>query len=141
MFRNSKVTPAELQEALVATAVDADEQMTGILGKLLLETAEGDQATAGVSINAYQNKHNTPQEKLRLLRIAVGGETALDPIMQTLSENLEDRFHKPIKEINDKTGEMWEETIHHAQIGFRLRMWMSGIVFGVGILLLLVSSY
>lgn len=141
IFGVSKISPEELQKSWIEAALNADERMTGILGKLIVETAEGDQAAAGASINAYQSKHDTAPEKLRKLRIAVGGETALDPIMQTLSENLEDRFHKPIKEINEQTRQMWDQTTKHAQMGFQVRIWMSVIVFVVGIILLIISSF
>ena len=136
-------TPSKvLEEALIeASLKEADnKRMTEILGRLLVQAVDGDQETAGARINAYESQHPEAEAGLRKLREAVGGSEALEPIMSALKDNLAE-FDAPIRELNVETRAAWELTIKNAQDGFRARMWMSGVVFAVGIFLLAVSSY
>jgi hypothetical protein len=75
------------------------------------------------------------------LRIAIGGDTAIDSVMGILKTNLEKYFQKPIHTLNSDTHHNWKKTIQYAQYGFMIRMIMSTVVFIVGILLLGLSSY
>jgi len=139
-FVSSGVDSGDLQEAIIEAAINSEGKMASVFARLLVEAADGDQSKAAASIDTYKNKHDTPAEKLKDLRVAVGGE-ALDEVMKSLKENLEDRFYAPIELLNTDTQNMWKQTIKHAQMGFIARILMSIVVFAVGILLLLVSSY
>jgi len=114
--------------------------MTAIMAALIIESADGSIRQAGELINEYEEAHKIPQEKLRNLRIQIGGERALDPILGRLEDDLKQYFQKPIESINTQTETNWQKTIRYAQYGFLVRMIMSVVVFLVGIVLLSVSS-
>lgn len=129
-----------LTSYLIDQAMDRDERMTAIMAALIIESADGSIRQAGELINEYQRVGKIPQDKLRKLRIQIGGERALDPILQRLEVDLQQYFQKPIESLNKLTESNWQKTILYAQYGFLVRIIMSVLVFLVGIGLLSVSS-
>jgi HEAT repeat protein len=129
-----------LTDYLIIKALGQDDRMTGNLAILITESAGRSPDDAACRMEEYERKHPETKEGLRKLRIAVGGEKAITPLMQVLQTNLETNFQVPIKELNTNTRDMWQKTIRYAQYGFLARITMSVIVFGVGITLLIVSS-
>ena len=75
------------------------------------------------------------------MRIEIGGERALDPIIGILQDDLERHFRKPIADLNNLTQSNWQKTILYAQYGFIARITMSVVVFLVGMVLLSISSW
>jgi hypothetical protein len=65
----------------------------------------------------------------------------IDPVRTVLQANLEEYFQEPITRLNDDTRLMWQKTIRYAQYGFLARIWMSIIVFLVGLILFSTSSW
>jgi hypothetical protein len=128
-----------LMDFLISNALDRDTRMTSVIAALLIASADGSLSVAGERINRYQESAKIPTEKLRLLRIEVGGHVALDPLLNVLKENLKENFQEPIKKLNDDTQRMWTETIRHAQQGFRVRIIMSVVTFGIGVALVVAS--
>jgi HEAT repeat protein len=126
---------------LIEKALDQDDRMTAILAKLIIDSASESVLLAGERINSYEKTHQTPPDKFRKLRIEIGGETALDPIMQVLQDDLQIYFRKPISELNQLTQNNWQKTILYAQYGFLARITMSIVVFIVGMVLLSISSW
>jgi hypothetical protein len=53
---------------------------------------------------------------------------------------LEEYFQKPIHALNENTRTMWQQTLSEARQGFRVRIWMSAVVFGLGTILGALSS-
>ncbi len=115
--------------------------MTENLASLIVAACGAEPEAAGERLNSVQAAKAISSEKMVSLRKQIGGESALGPIMQRLSEDLHTYFRLPVKELNDRTQANWDTTIQYAQYGFLARMVMSVIVFIVGIILLLVSSY
>jgi HEAT repeat protein len=133
--------PHALTDYLIEKAVGQDRRMTENLSSLIVAACGGDPEAAGERLNSFQTAKSIPSEKMDPLRKHIGGESALGPVMQRLSDDLATHFRIPIKELNDRTQTNWNKTIEYAQYGFLARMVMSVIVFIVGIILLLVSSY
>jgi hypothetical protein len=130
----------EMEDVLIQAARDPKNQdirMSGILAGLLIACEAGDAEQAGNRINAYERDHNVPSSELRNIRLQVGGP-ALSGILQT---NLETYFQRPIYELNTSTLNGWQMALNKARTGFTVRLWMSGLVFGAGFVLLLVSSW
>jgi len=111
-----------LTDYLISQALGKDNRMTGILAKLIIQSAGESPLLAGERVNEYQEAHKIPQGELRKLRIEIGGETALDPIMETLKINLDEYFQKPIHKLNEHTRGMWQRTMIFAQIGLIARI-------------------
>ena len=110
-----------LTDYLIEQARGRDRRMTSILAKLIIQSAEENPLLAGERVNEYQKAHQIPEDQLRELRIEIGGETALDPIMKTLQHNLDKYFQQPIAKLNEDTRVMWQRTMLYAQIGFIVR--------------------
>jgi HEAT repeat protein len=131
-----------LTDYLISQALDKDERMTGVLAQFIIESTGRSLKLAGERVNAYQETHPDISEgAFQRLRIEIGGETALDPIIKELRANLQRNFQKPIAELNIDTHKMWKTTIKSAQNGFTARMVLSVVVFVVGIILLFISSW
>jgi HEAT repeat protein len=130
-----------LTDYLIEQVRGRDRRMTGVLAKLIIQSAEESPLLAGDRVNEYQKTHQIPEDQLRELRIEIGGETALDPIMETLKTNLDKYFQEPIHDLNEHTRAMWQRTMTYAQIGFIARITMSILVFLVGMVLVAVSSW
>ncbi len=126
---------------LIDNAIDQNSRLTDIFAKLIVDICSGSQSIAGQKIEEYERNSKIPPNKFRKLRIAIGGEIALDPLLDILERNLEKYFQEPITELNNDTLKMWQKTIRYAQYGFSIRMAMSVIVFIVGIILLSLSSW
>jgi len=126
---------------LISQALGKGPRMTDTLAGLITQSAGENPLVAGQRINAYQKENNIPETEFRNLRIAVGGETALDPIMRTLTDNLHEYFQVPIHQLNEHTREMWQKTMVFAQVGFITRIAMSIIVFLVGMALVSISTW
>lgn len=131
-----------LTDYLIAQAIpfNADLRMTGIMAKLITDSADGIRNVAGERLNAYQKAQSTAEAILQNLRFEIGGSTALAPVVGRLQQDLKDYFQEPIKTLNSETLSMWQRTIVLARIGFALRATMSVILFAVGVYLTL-SSY
>jgi hypothetical protein len=93
----------------------------------------------GSVIDKLQKQGDLSPESLQHLRIEVGGHLTLDPVLKVLSDNLRKYFQEPIEQLNKQTSEAWLDTINSARNGFKLRVWMSVIVFGAGLLLIALS--
>jgi hypothetical protein len=65
----------------------------------------------------------------------------IDPVKEVLQASLEEYFQEPITRLNDDTRQMWQKTIRYAQYGFLARIWMSVIIFLVGLVILAISSW
>lgn len=135
--------PHALSDRLIVRAVekDGDRRMTENFAALITASAGGDPSVAGARLNAYEAREGASSQSLRALRIEIGGQTALDPVMQILSDTLEEDFRKPIRDLNEKTRSNWDRTIEYARYGFLARMVMSVLVFAAGLGLLIVSSW
>lgn len=128
-------------EVLIRKSIDEDKRMTGVYAKLIVELSSKSQSVAGQKVSEFEIIHNIESVKLKGLRIAIGGDTAIDSLMGVLQTNLEKYFQRPIHDLNTDTHQNWKKTIKYAQYGFMMRMIMSVLVFIIGILLLCISSY
>jgi hypothetical protein len=131
--------PFAVADHLIAKTLekaDTPSRAQAVFAELIIGSLGRDMELAGERVNAYQHSNQLPDERLQALRIQIGGETALDPILRVLRENLEVNFQRPLRALNQSTQAHWEKTIGFSQIGFMVRMAMSIIVFVAGILLL-----
>ncbi len=130
---------AQFSEGLIARAMNADRILTGVIAKLLVQYFDGSQDLAGQAIKSFEMMREQDAEALRSLRVMIGGEVALEGIMNKLEQNLDKFFTAPIEQLNDETRKMWQTTIKQAQTGFVMRIVMSGVVFCLGVVFLLCS--
>ena len=132
----------KLLEYILSKVTSQNEGVITYLGALIVECAGGDQDLAGTWVDEYQknNEINLNNFNFISLRYAVGGKTALDPITRTLQNNLQIYFQKPLHKLNLDTRATWEKTIQHANLGFRVRIWMSIVIFMIGVFLLITAS-
>lgn len=128
-----------LTDYLIELAIGQDDRLTGIFAQLIVDSTGRSLRTAGERVNEFERSHTLPADALQKLRIEIGGETALDPIIKELRANLQKNFQEPIRQLNGDTHRMWQATIRDARYGFAARMILSGVVFVVGIVILVVS--
>lgn len=139
------IRPGQEMRAFTGHLVDhgitfnENHRMTAVIAALIIASAGGSTSLAGERLNAYQREQDIPENKLRMLRIDIGGATALNPLLEALRTNLEVNFQQPINELNAATKKMWADTIRFAQFGFLARMVMSTVFFIVGVYLVLDS--
>lgn len=131
---------AEMGDFFIAESRNRTELVAGVLARLLIASEGGDQVQAGYRINEYQKDHQVPARELEGLRKAVGGTPALSGVMGVLQRDLETYFQKPIHELNEHTRKSWSKAVKSAHYGLVMRLWMSGTVFVVGIVLIFLSS-
>jgi hypothetical protein len=128
---------------LIRAAVDAQPATIGVIADLLIASKHGDPLAVGTAIDLVRDTGTTETDfsaKLQPLRIEVGGATALDPLLRAAQQDLDTYFRRPLDALNASTETTWRETLGYAQRGFKYRTRMSLIVFGVGVLLLLVAA-
>jgi hypothetical protein len=111
-----------------------------LLASVIICASKNSVTEAGRRLNELQAARGWSAADLESLRIEIGGETALDPVLSALRADLHTYFQIPIHELNEATRRGWERTIESAQQGFRARVYMSIAVFCVGIALLVASS-
>jgi len=130
----------QMGDYIIEHSRNRSERVAGVMAELLIASVGGDQIQAGHRINEYQKAHEVPPHELESLRAAVGGAPALSGLMGVLQRDLETYFQKPIQQLNRDTQDSWERTVASARMGLKMRLWMSGAVFVVGIGLLVASS-
>jgi hypothetical protein len=118
------------------TGAEKSSRAQAIFAELIVGSVDRDMELAGERLNLYQHEKDLPDEKLQMLRIQIGGETALHPILDKLEENLKVNFQQPIHRLNRETQEQWQRTVRYSQIGFMVRMAMSIGVFFAGMVFL-----
>ena len=129
-----------LVAALIERALGRDARVTSCLAVLIVGASGGSAEAAGSAINDLQAKRSWTDAELQALRIDVGGQVALDPLLRQLRLDLERYFQEPVHKLNQATQDGWERTIDSAHQGFRARLVMSIVVFVVGILLIAASA-
>jgi hypothetical protein len=124
-----------LTDFLIQCCEKLNGEALEIVASLIIKSTGNNKKAVGERLNAVSGLSD---EVLRKLRIEIGGETALAPILQ---ENLKKYFQDPIDCLNRKTISMWRMTVHDARLGFMTRMVLSVVVFAFGIILLCASGY
>lgn len=127
-------------DALIEAALTADDRVTELLADVLSASCDENADMAGDLINAYEKKHPGDSEALTRLRVALGGQRALDPILRQLQDDLRQFFQIPIDELNTETRKAWEQASERARQAFGVRVAMSVGVFVVGLLLVAASA-
>jgi HEAT repeat protein len=102
-----------------------------------LRHIDRDAATDALSI-----PHPDPKIAERALRALtlLGGEAALRTL-QAYAQRAVKTYTKVLGEADQQIMEQFGNLIKRAQLGFKVSMWMHGIIFGIGVVLLLVSLY
>lgn len=124
---------------LSATTYAGNPRIGAIIGDLALQAMK--RGALLHSIERYEEKNPNGVDAVKTVRIALGSQDAIEPLMKVLQENLDSNFQQVISVLNEQTQERWLQTIRDARIGFYTRMVMSVIVFAVGIFLVLASSW
>lgn len=130
-----------LADKLIVTAAKSDKTLVPVYAALIVSVAEGSLNKAGEYIDQTQRSHQIDPKAIEQLRVEVGGESALEPLLARLGADLKKYFQEPIHELNQQTRVEWQKTIKAAHNGFRVRMVMSCLVFIVGLGLLTVAAY
>ncbi len=130
-----------LVDHLITQALEQDTRMTGNIAELMVADLGENASLTGERINHYEKVNDVPPDRLRKLRIEVGGASALDPLMKILQDNLKNNFQQPILELNAETRKVWQKTIGMARCGFFIRIIMSIFVFLAGITLVVFAGY
>jgi HEAT repeat protein len=127
-------------DALIDAALVADDRVNDLLADLLSACCDENANMAGDLVNAYQNKHPGDSEALTRLRVALGGQRALDPILRQLQDDLRQFFQIPVDQLNTETRKAWERASERARQAFGVRVAMSVGVFVLGLLLVAASA-
>lgn len=106
----------------------------------LLIVIAGNMEDAGQDLNAAAERLGLNENELRALRIQVGGEAALTPLLRSIDTDLEIYFRKPLHDLREQTETNWRETMHSAQQAFKVRVLMSILVFLIGLVLVAASA-
>jgi hypothetical protein len=109
-----------------------------IAGLLILITGNTDDA--GQALNEAAGRLRLKETQLRALRIQVGGEIALTPLLRSIQNDLENYFRKPLHELRRETEQNWQQTMRSAQHAFTVRVVMSVLVFLLGLVLVGASA-
>lgn len=112
------------------------DQVTGLIAALLVALL-GSRDLASRTVNQLAVRDDMAEDRLRELRLELGGRVALRPVL----EEAENAFAAPLQELFTKTMSDWKEATRSAQAGFKLRVAMSIIVFAAGLAVTLVSAY
>src|SRR5262249_31616628 len=78
------------------------------------------------------------QEMARTLLRELGGAVAYEKLRARTASM--EQYVDVLERAEDRVRELFEQSVHEAQKGFQLATWMDVTVFGVGILLILVSA-
>lgn len=127
-------------DALIEAALAADDRVNQLLADLLSACCDENADMAGDLVNAYEKKHPADSEELTRLRVALGGQRALDPILRQLQDDLRQFFQIPVDQLNTETRQAWEQASKRARQAFGVRVAMSIGVFAVGLLLVTASA-
>jgi hypothetical protein len=113
-----------------------DHRVTSLLAWLLVSLG-GTRSEAASLVQVAVSDDNVPEPDIRPLRIEIGGEAALRPILDAVQND----FSKPLNQLFQKTMSDWRTLTTDAQRGFKARLIMSVTVFVVGLLLTVVSFF
>lgn len=127
-------------DALIEAALVADDRVNELLADLLSACCDENADMAGDLVNAYEKRHPGDAEALTRLRVALGGQRALDPILRQLQDDLRQFFQIPVDQLNTETRRAWERASERARQAFAVRVAMSVGVFVVGLLLVTASA-
>lgn len=101
----------------------------------------GGSARAGDQVDKYEGEHPSTAGALQWLRIEIGGEVALDPLLDRLREDLRVYFQVPVHQLNEETRANWSGTLRSARQAFTIRVWMSILVFASGMVVVGASLW
>jgi HEAT repeat protein len=127
-------------DALIEAALAANDRVNELLADLLSACCDENADMAGDLVNAYETTHPDDAKALTRLRVALGGQRALDPILRQLQDDLRQFFQIPIDQLNTETREAWERASERALRAFGVRVAMSVGVFVTGLLLVVGSA-
>ena len=93
-------------------------------------------------VDFLQGVQNDPVQKSRahILLEQIGGQQAIDVIVQHRIDALQEAGSR-VQEFDKQAQAIFQETISDAKQAFTISLWMSGTIFVVGTLLLVVSIY
>lgn len=123
----------ELTDYLIEKARKQNKRVSGNLAKLIVEAEGGNPERANDRIEEYQNLHEIAARELEELRVQVGGKRLTDAL-----HDRDDYFSTFTRTLNSTTTSAWQDTIEKAREGFKYRLYMSGAVFIVGLLLVIL---
>jgi HEAT repeat protein len=131
------LTNTLIEEALLRKN---DSRMVSIIADLICFGAPGRDKAASL-VEQYQKDFSVPASDFDLLRKYIGGERALEPILAQLRTNLDEHFLEPIDSLNKTTFEMWDDTVKQAKRGFYIRLYMSVVIFVLGLVASSIAIY
>lgn len=129
-----------LASALVAHSLGKDRQLVEAIAALLLGVCARNATAAAQMIDDYLGSNPDAEHSLLELRVALGGQKALDPLLRRLQDDLRTYFQQPVAELNSETHRVWIGVLENAQRAFKIRIVMSMTVFVLGALLVVASA-
>ena len=109
--------------------------------RLIIRCHGGDNVRAGNTLNDILEESEYDPDVAQELRIALGGQTSLQPILDELKRALDEDFSGTVGQLNEKTLSSWQTSIRYTQIAFWVRTIMSGLVFVTGLFFTVMSTW
>lgn len=116
-----------------------DRHAVGLVASLLIVITGGADA-AGHALNEAGARLSLKDAEMQPLRLQVGGEAALTPLLKSIQDDLETYFRRPLHKLRDDTEANWQRTMRSAEHAFTVRVVMSILVFAVGLGLVVASA-
>lgn len=113
-----------------------DGRIVEVLAGLAVGVTGGSRR-AGRLLDGWARENTIPEPALRRLRVEIGGETAMAPIMGALEESVA----KPLADLRRTSRDDWNGTTKAARIGFAIRIGMSILVFATGLVVTIAAAW
>lgn len=81
-----------------------------------------------------------PDERAEKLLEEIGGRSAVNVLVDRRLNNLNE-IQSRLKVFDNQALEIFNDTMFQAKRGFKMSLWMSAIIFGIGVILLILSIY
>jgi hypothetical protein len=107
----------------------------------LIKSLTGSADAAGALVNRIALDSPLDESGLRNLRVLIGGLVAMGPILEQQNVLVRKDFLKAVSQGTRQIDTAWRSTVQSAQGAFTAKLWMSILVFGVGLCITVVSAW
>ncbi len=134
--------PHLLTDFLIGAAVKQfkDKRLLRIYTELIKVNANNNDSVINEQLERFGKEKKISEEILQAVRVEIGGEETLRPLLNKLEENLLEYFQKPIDKLNTETQSVWKRTIFLANLGFVTRLIINVAIFVIGVYFM-IDSY
>jgi HEAT repeat protein len=128
---------AEAVACIVDRMIRHDQPLPGYLDAL--RQIDQKAASQAISENVL-HPDSKVAERARMILIQLGGEDAIRVLQRQREEALK-AYSDILKSADDQIMTQFERLIKQARLAFSMTMWMHGVIFGLGVIVLSLSLY